>query len=291
MPTPRKRSCAACRQAKARCSLTIPICTRCTLKNIQCDYSEARKVSTNSLRKRIPSHLPITESSESPRTGEVSASGMVENIQDVDLLAFDVPGSNKHIEDIENILPGLNWDIDPFIFPGNHVSTSIVPQVDTSSFRSSIPIPIPQLSEPVRRESYTSTICKNPSIQWTVSAPWPEPKKLLHDNHKMLSRRVMNTMTGTMAANHIYATLLSYPDKLGGMGILPFIHNTALVPGDDHSHRLSLPEPLANCANFVPMFGNKTTASNFFVLSTLMYEVQRIHNEVKILCPFVNSSC
>lgn len=41
MPIARKKSCAQCRQAKARCNLGRPICSRCTERALQCNYGDA----------------------------------------------------------------------------------------------------------------------------------------------------------------------------------------------------------------------------------------------------------
>ncbi len=40
MPVSRKRSCAACRVAKTRCSLTFPTCVRCKSRRLKCDYGD-----------------------------------------------------------------------------------------------------------------------------------------------------------------------------------------------------------------------------------------------------------
>ncbi|KAH8680853.1 hypothetical protein BX600DRAFT_4824 [Xylariales sp. PMI_506] len=41
MPISRKKSCAQCRAAKARCSLEQPTCSRCTDRDLRCDYASA----------------------------------------------------------------------------------------------------------------------------------------------------------------------------------------------------------------------------------------------------------
>src|SRR5437867_1600362 len=97
MPVPRKRSCAQCRRAKTRCSLTSPICSRCTSKRLKCDYSEALDSASsldgrNTLwqnRTLIAAPSPLRRS---PAVGEgVTVSNLFE---------FDMPGLDGHVEEL-----------------------------------------------------------------------------------------------------------------------------------------------------------------------------------------------
>jgi len=43
-PHSRKKSCTLCRRAKTRCSETLPQCTRCKAKGLECSYDAERRV-------------------------------------------------------------------------------------------------------------------------------------------------------------------------------------------------------------------------------------------------------
>jgi hypothetical protein len=92
--------------------------------------------------------------------------------------------------------------------------------------------------------------------------------------HNLLSRRPVDKLGSTLTANYLFSAIQSYPRMLSTPNFPPFVHRYFADLNSD------LPEPLANCMSFLPMYHSKTPASKKFVYKTLFLEAQRLHNEV-----------
>lgn len=279
MPVPRKRSCAQCRRAKSRCSLSNPICSRCAAKNLKCDYTEAlhlvgnlggrNNIWQNGTVIAAPSPLRV-----SPALGE--------DVTVSNLFDFGMTGLNG---DPEESL-AFDWNALPHsIFGSQDLEINFHTERDnTSSSTSFGTLSLPRLSNSVidiedsddSRASYEELF-----ISWKINCPWPDPLKVPKRFHQLLSKRTMRTLPETMSANHVFSTLLTYPRRLDANNLPPFIHPTVQrIGGNSSSQSLLLPEPLANCSSFVAMFLSKTPTSTPFVLRTLRNEIERLRNEV-----------
>lgn len=262
MPIPRKRSCAQCRLAKTRCSLTNPQCTRCHSRSLDCDYSEAhpREISN------------IEPWAFSPSQAEGTSGVRVEQQDDIPLLP-----------DLE-----MNeWDNQPSTinYPMGEIASWIeYPYIDISQTSTELLPRYQQISSNPEHSYLAALSLKLQLPLEDTLAPWPSQRDIPAQFHGLLGARRMESLAATLVGNHLLATFNTYPEMLLQKmeQLPPFIHRQSCSwEGSE------LPEPLANCIAFLPMFERMTKGSSAFVMRTLFAEMQRLYNEVSI---FVFSS-
>lgn len=280
MPVPRKRSCAQCRRAKARCSLTAPKCMRCISRHLDCDYSAAGTPGLSS------------SSWEGAIVGSVQPGADSEQF---DMTFLDLEGT-----------AGMQWDAEPFpscsrnfprrtpsAFGGRdhsfHFGDRLIQNLDVLNqpwsqqpFAPTLPTAetqqprIQELQEDISPESYLTELSKMLFMADFPAPPWPSPKTIPLRLHNLLSRRPVETIGSTLTANYLFSIIQSYPEMLSTSQSPPFVHRYFTDLNSD------LPVPLANCMSFMPMLRSKTPASEKFVHKTLFLEAQRLHNEVSL---------
>jgi hypothetical protein len=280
MPVPRKRSCAQCRRAKARCSLTAPKCMRCISRHLDCDYSAA-----------FPS-LGVPEVPSNSWEGPVVGSAQPENDSEqfdmtfVDLertaaMQWDAETSPSEIRQFARTTP-IDFDgrddpfpfNDPFILNLEGLADAPWVQYPAAPSHPTAENQQPRIREHMSQKGYLSELSKRLFMTDFAAPPWPSPKTIPIKMHNLLSRRPVEKLGSTLTANYLFSTIQSYPEMLSTSTFPPFVHRYFADLTTD------LPEPLANCMSFMPMFRSKTPASEKFVYKTLFIEAQRLHNDV-----------
>lgn len=270
MPVPRKRSCAQCRLAKTRCSLTSPQCSRCVSRTLDCDYSEAlpKAVSTGA---RLGSwSMPSVESQATPTYNleQVGMSFMPDlQMSENGLLQW---GEDTMIASLDDDSEWLEY---PFVHNTQGIDAGNTSGSSQSwfSFKENI------------EHSYLAVLSQKLTLPLDSPVPWPLPKDTPIKFRSLLSRKQTENLGHTLVANNLLATFRSYSKMLCKLDLPPFIHNHCY--SNNVNENTEIYEPLANCVAFLPMFRSKTRTSNKFVMRTLFNEVQRLHNEVSCRPP------
>lgn len=287
MPVPWKRSCAQCRLAKTRCSLSVPNCTRCQARSLRCDYSEALPRAAPSERSHTgfspdtPRFFHSVDSAAPhiPRIAPIEQMTEPSNVNMFpELQLEDLQWGNSTTDDVDDILRNdPSWF--EFPFAGSHLRTGLEEPLDPV-FRT--PYPEAGQEEP-QENNYVTELSRKLFISELAILPWPSPQRIPKRFHTLLSRRPMERLGSELVTNHLFTIINSYPNMLGTPELPPFIHRYCFIEEVDVQHPDSsseLPEPLANCQAFMALFLSKTARSNTFVMKTLFMEVQRLHNEV-----------
>lgn len=264
---PRKKSCAPCTQAKTRCDLHTPECSRCKTKGLDCRYYSPPTHGA-------PAPAPATTAATSPVWSpheEVSlptpAPTDTENSEDTGDASFDTSLSNVSAVDwgeISNSL--LDWAPMFGLSPVDHRAigleasprtpyggATLTPSTDD---RTSLGItdqfhPVGQLSRLVSVESFT--IMRYRLIHEPVTA-----KPSSHFDKFNFMNRVIR----------------AYPKMIASGSILPpFVHPYSLAQG-------KISEALANCKGLVEMYKTMTPDNRHFVMKTIVQEHDRILQQV-----------
>jgi hypothetical protein len=87
-----------------------------------------------------------------------------------------------------------------------------------------------------------------------------------------------------MTDNHMWATVESYAFDFDKEILPPFIHRSTAMDesGGREVDFVNLPMPIANCKQILAMYSKRTPATRSLIFRTLILEVQRLHNEVKL---------
>lgn len=119
-----------------------------------------------------------------------------------------------------------------------------------------------------------------------VLASWQVLKEIPDDLPGLLERKQPIKLSSLTTGNFLWATIKSYATEIGTRKVLPpFIHRTCCKnnSGGGDLDFSNLPKPLANCFSRTPMHRQKTPACKHLVYRTLILEVQRLHDEVRLL--------
>lgn len=66
IPPSRRKSCEACKTAKRRCDLAIPICSRCAQRNVSCIYPGRQSLSPADLSLQASSQMDVADNVWAP---------------------------------------------------------------------------------------------------------------------------------------------------------------------------------------------------------------------------------
>jgi hypothetical protein len=273
MPVPRKRSCAQCRRAKARCSLTAPKCMRCISRHLDCDYSVAGVpgLPSNSWEGAIVgSARPDADSSEQFDMTFLDLEGIAAMQWDTEAPPSEIRqfarATASTFDGRENAFPFNDVFLQNLDVPSlQHPFTLNLPAAETQR---------PRIPEHASQGSYLTELSKRLFMTDFAAPPWPSPKTIPIKMHNLLSRRPVEKLGSMLTANHLFSTIQTYPEMLSSSNFPPFVHRYFTDLNSD------LPVALANCMSFMGMFRSKTLASEKFVYKTLFLEAQRLHNEV-----------
>ncbi|KAK5989307.1 hypothetical protein PT974_10820 [Cladobotryum mycophilum] len=251
MPIPRQKSCAQCRKAKTKCSLTVPQCSRCIEKNIGCNYAGY------SVRA-----APYAASSPSTRRDASTELRALEREQG------RVPSGSGFDPDIVftgDMDVSSGWNLsDANITVGEPILTPNAPNPQLTSYQGLFspmdtwPINLTnQEAEEVRQPvNYRRSVAEVSSLSGNKPSSGLAKRQAL-SAHTILATK---TMLGQIAAQCALDDNKSYD---------------CLAKG---AHQC-LPRTLSICASLVNMHQTKTEASSDFVWDTIYAEVGRLAKE------------
>jgi hypothetical protein len=258
--------------------LASPKCARCLSRSMSCDYSDALpRAVTVASGPGASNFWPASNATSAPGTALAESNEQALsplNMSDLPDFQMDaMQWENSTMNGAHDLLrdnePWLQY---PFVelIPSNEFQEDCVPMMRD---------PEPRQNEP----DYVMELSRKLYITDFAVIPWPSPQLIPKKFHTLLARRSIEKVGSSLIVNHLFSTINSYPSMLGTSNLPPFIHRFCWSGEMDiwrQGHNLDLPEPLANCLSFIPMFRSKTPASNTFVMKTLFMEAQRLHNEV-----------
>lgn len=253
MPISRKKACAQCRRAKARCSLCIPNCSRCMQRGLNCEYVEAgiRPAPYPQLEASVG-----TSSQSLDEFWQASSSAIMSTATNttssINLVVDQIPSTNDWSF-------GLNTPHDNILSAEDLCPT--VGGLSSSSFQ------IQTLEEPI--------VEVNPG-----------------DDFMLLPRRQHVNPNAFLSTTAMLGQLLSYPKMMMGKTLPPFIHSRCATSDElreecasSSSHRC-LSKTLSICSSLVQMFYSKTSANSEFVWKTIYTEHERLRHEVGLLSEY-----
>lgn len=271
MPISRKKACARCRAAKARCNLKLPHCSRCAERGLRCEYDKHGSAtpypgSTDIDAIRIPAGTP--DSTQIPDFND----------------ALD-PGPGRASQQLVPLLhsPGdlstLNWaDIDVANMRADCLLAPNPPlQMDNSRFD-------------VVSSSDSMDTC-NQALEITTSRDniWNDHFRGSNSGLRteLITKRSITTAQELFTTRMMLGQVESYPKMLiEGLTLPPFIHSRCTLD-EERMYECSqkrmhqcLPQILSICASLVHLFYTKTPASTEFVWKTIYAEQTRLHREV-----------
>jgi hypothetical protein len=265
MPVSRKRSCASCRVAKTRCSLTFPICSRCKSKHMDCDYAdngpnqesrtleEGNVVCGDDLQHRnisvVARSLQMIPTSSEDTADPTRPVGNVSFRESDDILAVLDPalpmpgfgrGSQRQLaQDQDNVSDFANSEVNGVVQANNFPEVQVV-----------------------RNNSYGLT------------TTWPQYPKL----HPMLLHpKQSSTLGSLLISKHLLSVFDSYPQLLcGEEGHPPFIHHRY----SGHKEAVHVQQALAICLSICCMYFKKNPASMPFIWQNVVMEQKRLHKQL-----------
>ena len=298
----RRKSCAQCRLAKTRCNLDSPTCSRCRKKRLQCKYEHRIEPSTSPLARNNAFHswLASTNTADGSAPIDIGENELQCEFRDSEYLDFPVLsdagfdhtsaqlpiewGTRQGISEASladgtegplRSLPGQITDEESMFWIGYQPSPLANDNTSTSAQRISV-------SARKADVSSISSAMKNTSR--LVIASWQALRETTDDMPTLLNRKKPTTMSSLMIGNFMWAKLESYAIQFGSGSLPPFIHRNFCADNTEGGslHFNKLPEPLANCFNIVPLYMRKTPTTEALAFKTLILEIQRLYDEVRV---------
>ncbi|KAL5085238.1 hypothetical protein Trisim1_010801 [Trichoderma cf. simile WF8] len=295
MPISRKKTCVQCRKAKARCSLTLPRCTRCIDKSLACDYA----------RMAPYSGLPPTSSAANANThpGDLHSAaadlrvlaarnghhthglpgnvlldslGMVSSSSSTPPLSSAAPMTVPGRPD----WPLLHVDLGPDAGLDTSAMPPIEPCQNVFGFLNSMTMPGHAAPEGVVQDE--DTRLRNP-----ITGSGTQSDFLMHDvRSRILTKRRGLNATTVLSTRAILGQVCAYPAMMvKGYNLPPFIHSRCSLD-DSLTHDCAkaqkhncLRRTLSICASLVGMWLDKTPVNSPFVWETIYNEVARLQKE------------
>ncbi|KAL7930139.1 hypothetical protein V8C35DRAFT_166474 [Trichoderma chlorosporum] len=290
MPISRKKTCVQCRKAKARCSLTLPRCSRCIDKSLSCDYARLAPYSVATLplsanQNTHPGDLrdaPADLRALAARHGHVPPAciamdslGMVSSCSSAPPLpsAAPIPASSR------SDWPPLHVDLDHGAGLDTDTMAPIGPCQNVFNFLNSINMAGHGAPDGIQDED---TRLRNP-----ITGSGTQSDFLIHDvTSRILTKRRGLTATTVLSTRMILGQIGAYPAMMvKGHSLPPFIHSRCNID-DSLTHDCAKAEKhgcfrkiLSICASLVGMWMDKTPVSSPFVWETIYKEISRMHKE------------
>ncbi|KAG0642016.1 hypothetical protein HOY80DRAFT_1038018 [Tuber brumale] len=282
---PRKKSCALCTQAKTRCDLLTPSCSRCRNKGLDCHYyhqpppqhshSHHYATATTPLRTTDLVHRrsPIRLSEEvSLPTPACTDNGLPEEFSDGSLRHTGnhrSGSSNNGMREVEIADWGdinhnfLEWNI----FAG---STGDMELHSVCPIGSESPL----TPQDAYQHLYNPNHLGNPMDQQIRLAP----RQVSIESFKQMRKILVENAPAPGPKNKfifIDRVCRGYPKMMTGRnGPPPFIHSSHLTPG-------KMTSALANCRGLVDMYKTMTPDNKSFVMKSIATEHGRILAEAE----------
>jgi hypothetical protein len=264
--TIRSRSCVACVKAKARCNNKLPSCSRCTLKNLDCQIVGRSSSADTHLFQATrtleiyggrlvdaPSEIPSTEAAQLSSTidGNLPSS---ENITtDVDFANF---GEGHLVWDLVNV--------EKSSYPNIHIPDTYEPPPDSLDLLA--------FNHPTSETNFgIYNMCTSPSSSASI------PKMPTYALRSFTQRSAIKG-SATTTAMLMVRILTSYPMMLqDSKSLPPFIHPSFLTGDEDKSM-----ESLTTCASLMRMLGS-AHGSKSLLWKNVRLECERLQVQVSDL--------
>jgi hypothetical protein len=290
-----RKSCAACRKAKAKCDSELPSCSRCDDRRLTCVYELTKKSATSA---RQPAFAPPDEpGSNGTLLVDIPEPG---NQNDIHWNARADNDKNAQIS-LDMDTPSLWLAPVPDLTPQNHLAlwepdAEFVEDLGVSDMDANIP-----------SNDYS---INGPPINWFISGPIPSltldatfstPADCMFHTPYLVLRPMDYDLSLTSPRSPFTHAYLSTGSKIGRTFILqnfksyatalatknlpPFIHGTSLPPPDPSSCQTptcAIPPPLPTleiCKSIVSLYTTKTPATSSFIWRTITMEKDRFMNE------------
>jgi hypothetical protein len=242
MPVPRKRSCAQCRTAKTRCSLTAPKCTRCDLRFLGCDYSEALPRATSAGPVRSSSNCLVRDSSCPPaegtmkeRSDDLALSSLIAiDTSDFQMDAIDWAGPDADVAN-HPFKDDASWF--QYSFTGQNASTEYqVPCISTPAMDS------PETRSDEAAGTYIQELSRKVLISDLALQPWPSPQLIPEKLQSLLDRRPIENVGSSLIVNYLLREINTFPEMLSTPPILPpfIVRNPFFVPHQNSRRSLQV---------------------------------------------------
>ncbi|KAH8817281.1 hypothetical protein F5884DRAFT_247011 [Xylogone sp. PMI_703] len=277
MPLSRKRSCAQCRKAKTRCSLTLPQCIRCAERDMGCDYG---------------SHAP-SRPSPSPTILRRNKAARIRDLHQQEVhsdqyyppVSTEPRSSHPAAPSLEQVLPRtIGSDLDWATFNLNGIATDTFLDLNATTMPITACQGLAHLFETPQECNTAQSPTHLVEPSYTSGSTTID---LDHDPQALvLTRRTPLTACAFLATRTLLGQIEGWPTMLvSGLTLPPFIHSRCAmndgVPygcASKGSHHC-LPRSLSICASLVNMFQSRTTTNNDFVWDTIYSEVTRLRQE------------
>lgn len=248
---PRKKSCNLCTQAKTRCDLQIPACSRCKTKGFDCRYYSPSIVYRDPA---TPSPLARTRGEILPPTPAATDIGQID---DVDQANFDT-------------------SLDVAIVDWGEISNSLLDWAPIFGLPVELEAPVAML--PAVAKAVNSMGYCPPSGQSRLtnqSSRLVSLESFVQMRHRLATQPISITGKAQFDKFHfMHLVIRAYPRMMvAGNTPPPFIHSSSLLPG-----RTS--EALANCKGLVEMYRTMTPDNRQFVMKTIAQEHERVLQQV-----------
>lgn len=293
MPISRKKSCAKCRVAKARCNLATP-CSRCSERSLICNYADPSQILSN----EVPSSIRQAESMQLDEIFET-------DIQDVPFSSYGYPHDFDLHENIHRAPVALRtedaaWPVSSWSDSNFPHSLADVRTPNTFSEMLEQPSQTSTLSQPPSSHSRTQPLSigdigSTGDKQYgnalggedNIVQEVGEGAAVIYDN--VLSPRKPATTQSFLTTQVLWGQLRTYPEMMIQGQLPPFIYPSCVLNdvlptkcAVNGVHQC-LPNSLAICAGLVSMFHRRTPTSGAFIWKSIYSEMKRLKNEVKSL--------
>lgn len=300
MPISRKKTCVQCRKAKARCSLTLPRCTRCLDKGLSCEYAAVLmpRMAPYSITATVDQgrsanlHDGATDFHNVPaKHGRQQLGGY----PDPEVAPLSEPlGMPSNSPPLEADAPVLAPSADSpatwtatmqndvghgaeFAFA---MASMIQPCQNVLRFMGNIDMDI----------SHTEVVAEaeNAHPRNPINGTGTQSDVFAHDSPScMLTSRRGLTANAILTTKTIFGQVSAYPALMvSGLSLPPFIHSKCAL--DDSStyncaqaqKHECLGKTLSICAALIGMWLERTPASSAYIWETIYKEIARLDSEV-----------
>lgn len=285
-----RKSCAACRKAKAKCDSGLPNCSRCDNRGLNCFYELTRKSAASAQQPAFalpdepsPSTL-LVDIPELGNQNNIPWNAHADNGNDAQILDMDAP--SLWLAPVPDLTPQNDLALlepDAGFAEVSDMGVNISPNgysINGSPINWFIPGPTPSLtldatfSTPADCMFHTPYLVLRPMERYL---PPTSPRSPFI--HAYLP-------TGSQIGRaFILQNLKSYATALATKNVPPFIHGTSLPspdPSSDQTPTCTTPPPLPTleiCKSIVSLYTTKTPATSSFVWRTITMEKDRFMNE------------
>lgn len=263
MPISRKKSCSACRDARARCNQTWPSCFRCSSRGLVCEYDK------HGARPTVEAENPLI------------ASPAI----DLDVVTPDtVWGASKQ--------DWAHGSFDPswyFFMNGPQTATHLTRDpasiVNFTTYDNNVTKESSSISQFLESLSPKADQCSAMAHANGRLVEASDTATALTSPNRVLRKRY--STRAPLLANVVIGQLSSYPKMMiQGQSLPPFMYPPCRLDGELAAECLEkgkhhcLPKTLAICAGLVHMFYGGTAGCRDFVWQTIYAEEARMAREV-----------